>query len=265
MPVQILRRGSEGPAVQRWQYFLIGRRHLKGSADADFGPRTESATRAYQRSSSLTADGIVGPLTIGAALTDGFDVGFVEHGEPAGSTILAGAPTLRAAAPTTRKRLFGEFTFRSAPTSGDPEAIEVLGDWVARNITVVTVPELKGIPVYGRRSSGRMRFHRRAAGQLEALWAAWGRAGLLGRVRTYEGSYAARFVRGRPGQLSSHAYGSAFDINQRWNRLGHLPAPAGAAGSVRELVDIANAHGFFWGGHFKGRPDGMHFEVAKLL
>ena len=171
---------------------------------------TESATRAYQRSSSLTADGIVGPLTIGAALTDGFDVGFVEYGEPAGSTILAGAPTLRAAAPTTR-------------------------------------------------------FHRRAAGQLEALWAAWGRAGLLGRVRTYEGSYAARFVRGRPGQLSSHAYGSAFDINQRWNRLGHLPAPAGAAGSVRELVDIANAHGFFWGGHFKGRPDGMHFEVAKLL
>ena len=45
----------------------------------------------------------------------------------------------------------------------------------------------------------------------------------------------------------------------------HLPAPAGAEGSVRELVDIANAHGFFWGGHFKGRPDGMHFEVAKLL
>ena len=76
-----------------------------------------------------------------------------------------------------------------------------------------------------------MRFHRKAAGQLEALWAAWGRAGLVGRIRTYEGSYTPRFVRGRPGRLSSHAY----------------------------------AHGFFWGGHFKGRPDGMHFEVAKLL
>lgn len=135
----------------------------------------------------------------------------------------------------------------------------------SRYCTVVTLPELEGIPVYNRRSSGRMRFHRKAAGQLEALWAAWGRAGLMGHVRTYEGSYVARFVRGRPGRLSSHAYGSAFDINQRWNRLGHLPAPAGAEGSVRELVDIANAHGFFWGGHFKGRPDGMHFEVAKLL
>ncbi|MFC1534810.1 M15 family metallopeptidase [Thermodesulfobacteriota bacterium] len=23
--------------------------------------------------------------------------------------------------------------------------------------------------------------------------------------------------------------------------------------------------GFYWGGHFKSRPDGMHFEVAKIL
>ena len=265
MPIQILRRGTRGAAVRRWQYFLIGRRHLKSPADGDFGPRTERATRAYQRSSAIAADGIVGPVTIGAALGDGFDIGFVDGGEPAGSAILTGAPTLRAATAATRKRLFGEFAFRPAPTSRNPEAIEVLGDWAAQNITMVTLPELKGIPVYNRRSSGRMRFHRKAAGQLEALWAAWGRAGLMDRVRTYEGSYIPRFVRGRPGRLSSHAYGSAFDINQRWNRLGHLPAPAGAEGSVRELVDIASAHGFFWGGHFKGRPDGMHFEVAKLL
>ena len=254
-----------GAAVRRWQFFLIGRRHLKSPADGDFGPGTESATRAYQWSRALAADGIVGPLTLGAALTDGFDIGFVDRGEPAEGTVLTGAPTLRAATPATRKRLFGEFTFRSAPTARNPEAIEVLGDWVACNITMVTLPELKGVPVYSQRSRGRMRFHRKAADQLEALWAAWGEAGLADRVRTYEGSYAARFVRGRPGQLSSHAYGSAFDINQRWNRLGHLPARAGAEGSVRELVDIANAHGFFWGGHFKGRPDGMHFEVAKLL
>jgi hypothetical protein len=35
---------------------------------------------------------------------------------------------------------------------------------------------------------------------------------------------------------------------------------------VRELVPIANAFGFYWGGHFgAGRVDGMHFEVAKVL
>jgi hypothetical protein len=38
----------------------------------------------------------------------------------------------------------------------------------------------------------------------------------------------------------------------------------GQHGSVRELVSIANEHGFFWGGHFDKRRDGMHFEVAVI-
>jgi hypothetical protein len=38
----------------------------------------------------------------------------------------------------------------------------------------------------------------------------------------------------------------------------------GKKGSVRELVPIANKHGIYRGGHFKGRPDGMHFEVARV-
>ncbi|NRA35694.1 MAG: M15 family metallopeptidase, partial [Polyangiaceae bacterium] len=36
-------------------------------------------------------------------------------------------------------------------------------------------------------------------------------------------------------------------------------------GSVRELVTIAEEHGFYWGGFFSTRPDGMHFEAAKVL
>jgi hypothetical protein len=38
----------------------------------------------------------------------------------------------------------------------------------------------------------------------------------------------------------------------------------GARGCLRELVEIANGLGFYWGGHFSGRPDGMHFELAEL-
>lgn len=110
-----------------------------------------------------------------------------------------------------------------------------------------------------------MRFHKKAVEQLKALWAAWEEAGVLHRVLTYEGSYSPRFIRGSRETLSNHAYGSAFDINYQWNRLGAVPALEGQEGSVRELVDIANEHGFFWGGHFRGRADGMHFEVAKLL
>jgi hypothetical protein len=34
---------------------------------------------------------------------------------------------------------------------------------------------------------------------------------------------------------------------------------------VRELVPIANKHGFYWGGHYSKRADGMHFEAAKVV
>ncbi len=65
--------------------------------------------------------------------------------------------------------------------------------------------------------------------------------------------------------LSNHAYGTAFDINAAQNGLGVEPAAIGKRGCVRELVPLANRHGFFWGGHFSKRKDGMHFEVGKLL
>jgi hypothetical protein len=83
-------------------------------------------------------------------------------------------------------------------------------------------------------------------------------------ILTFDGSYVARFVRGSTSVLSNHSFGTAFDINVTWNRLGVVPALVGQKGSVRELVGIANDNGFYWGGHFT-RLDGMHFEIAKLL
>ena len=75
----------------------------------------------------------------------------------------------------------------------------------------------------------------------------------------------ARRVRGSATKLSNHAFGAALDINYAWNKLGHIPALIGSRGSLRELVPIANQLGFYWGGHYAGRKDGMHFEVAKIL
>jgi hypothetical protein len=110
-----------------------------------------------------------------------------------------------------------------------------------------------------------MRFPNKAAEQLKAMWAAWEAAGLLELVLTYEGGYNPRLTRGSRTTLSNHAYGTVFDINYQWNRLGQIPAATGKHGAVREFVPIANKHGFFWGGHFNKRPDGMHFKVAKLV
>jgi peptidoglycan hydrolase-like protein with peptidoglycan-binding domain len=265
MALQILRKGSEGKEVKRWQNFLIGQGHLRARADGDFGPLTEKATKAFQRSQGQSSDGIVGPKTLGRALLLGFDAGFEDRVEPDSNPVLVGAPSIRPATAKTRERLFGAFSYEPAPTSDNPERIKILDDWENENIQMVTLPQLKGIPVYGTPSSGRLRFHKKAVEQLKALWAAWEEAGVLHHVLTYEGSYNPRFIRGSRETLSNNAYGSAFDINYQWNRLGAVPALEGQEGSVRELVDIANEHGFFWGGHFQGRPDGMHFEVAKLL
>ncbi|WP_354234540.1 M15 family metallopeptidase [Bradyrhizobium sp. I1.8.5] len=65
-------------------------------------------------------------------------------------------------------------------------------------------------------------------------------------------------------RVRNHAFGSAFDINASENRLGARPALVGTRRSTRELVPLANRHGFYWGGHFGSRPDGMHFETAFI-
>ena len=267
MAVNILRPGSKGKDVSRWQLFLVGRGHLKAVVDGDFGPRTEKATVAFQRAHGLSADGVVGPKTLGVALAVGFDLGFSDPQRKGAEPLLPEPPRLRPLVATAaRQAIFGEFEFEAAPTPTNLEAIRILGTWEADNIETLFVPQLKGKLVFGaRKSSGRMRFHRLAVSQLSALWAAWDEAGFLDRVLTYDGSFIPRFARGSVSELSNHAFGTAFDINAKWNRLGMLPPLPGHEGSVQELVAIASEHGFFWGGHFKKRRDGMHFEVAKIV
>ena len=103
MAQKMLRLGSEGSDVQRWQNFLIGQGHLRSVADADFGPLTAHATKAFQRSQGLTADALVGPATLGKALTAGFDLGFTDDVEPATNPVLVGASTLKAATRAARR------------------------------------------------------------------------------------------------------------------------------------------------------------------
>jgi peptidoglycan hydrolase-like protein with peptidoglycan-binding domain len=63
-----LMRGSCGAAVTGLQKGLLafggaGSATDPGPSDGDFGPKTESAVRAYQTQHGLTADGIVGDRT----------------------------------------------------------------------------------------------------------------------------------------------------------------------------------------------------------
>lgn len=64
--VVMLKRGASGPAVIALQQKLKAAGFSPGAIDGKFGPGTESAVKAFQRSRGLAADGIVGPLTASA-------------------------------------------------------------------------------------------------------------------------------------------------------------------------------------------------------
>lgn len=259
--MEILRQGSEGEAVRRWQNFLLGLGLLDGGVDGVFGPLTSAATRKFQKKHKLETDGNVAPLTYAAALQAGFDPGLMD---PLGGTSGPDWPPPPAFAPLVsnleRQKIFGKFAFERIKPDGDD--IRILGGWEGDNIVSIVIPQLKGVK--GAPASGRIRLHTLVQGQFEALFAAWESDGLLPLLKTWEGSFVPRYVRGSKTTLSNHAWGTAFDINYGWNRLGHVPALRSHEGSVRELVPRAHEFGFYWGGHFS-RRDGMHFEVARVI
>jgi peptidoglycan hydrolase-like protein with peptidoglycan-binding domain len=72
----ILRRGSTGPEVSRWQTFLTEQKfgEVEGFSPIDgiFGILTEDGTKGFQTREAIKVDGIVGPETFGAASKYGY-------------------------------------------------------------------------------------------------------------------------------------------------------------------------------------------------
>ena len=60
----MLKSGSRGDEVRELQEKLNSLGYDAGTADGIFGPNTESALKAFQEASSLTADGVAGPMTL---------------------------------------------------------------------------------------------------------------------------------------------------------------------------------------------------------
>lgn len=255
----LIQLNSTGFDVENWQLFLIGQNLLNGAADGQFGPATQAASVQFQTQHGLAADGKIGDGTYAVAMPMGLSAIIDERKgmDSAAWPPKPGFPPLVSNA--AREALFGKFSYVADPQPGNPENIRVTDNWEKQNIIIVDIPQLKAIA-----GSSKVQFHRLGANQLIKLWADWESAGLLHFVRTWEGTYVPRFVRGSTKTLSNHSFGSAFDINAAWNGYGVQTALVGYKGSVREMVQIANANGFYWGGHFS-KLDGMHFEVAKLM
>ncbi|MBW3657765.1 MAG: M15 family metallopeptidase [Actinobacteria bacterium] len=122
--------------------------------------------------------------------------------------------------------------------------------WVKKWIVPVEIPGM-----------GTTRVHRIMAPQLMAALREVQEAGLYGHFKKeqFAGAWVPRHIDWRPDRpLSMHAWGLAIDFNAQDNWLGKKPVM-----DVR-IVRIFEKWGFQWGGWWN-RPDGMHFELARVV
>ncbi len=222
-------------------------------ATKTFTNNAERGTREFQQFHGLDVTGVVDDTTWEEAKKHGLlDTGFPDN---------LGLKPLNY---QERLKEFGGFNYKSKPIPGNPENIEILGDWVAKNLDAVYEPLLVGTKGIG--PSGYVgHFHKKAVEPFKNLIQDWHAQGLLDRVISWGGSWVPRYIRGSTTILSNHSCGTAFDINTLENPLGYVGAPLGAKGCVYELVNIAAYHGWYWGGFYAGRKDSQHWELARPL
>jgi hypothetical protein len=158
------------------------------------------------------------------------------------------------------------------PTPTNPEHIHIRGGWPEANIKAHRFEALTVLGVDRPISVNHL-----AIVPFEGWFAELAKLGLLRELGPFNGCWAPRFVRQsgtlvqrrakcailakhhRTDRLSNHTWGLAMDFDAKHYPLGK-PVPAD---DVRhELARIAKLHGIAWGGHYKHRPDGMHWELV---
>jgi|688.fasta_scaffold08988_8 hypothetical protein len=262
MSFKVIKKGDRNDLVGDWQSFLRGEEIYLGAIDDDFGNATDLATKQFQKKYGLTDDGIVGNSTYKKAIELGFHQEQVIISVTNNSNVPPKPNFLPITGNSTREKLFGKFAYKPSPTKQNPEGIVITDDWAKKNIIKVNLPAL-ALATNG--ASKSMMWHKECEYQLVKLFERLEKENLHTRILSYAGAFYPRFIRGSRTQLSNHSWGTAFDINVPYNGLGKIPAMIGQKGCVREIVPIANECGFYWGGHFDKRKDGMHFEIAKII
>jgi len=127
--------------------------------------------------------------------------------------------------------------------------------WEEQHIRRVTLPA--SLPLSGTSTVvTRVTCHELIVDVLRETLRAIDDAGNWALLVSYGGGFNFRPKRGS-GEISLHAWGIAWDFDPEHNALG-------TKGSMDpSIVDIFETNGFFWGGHFKGRKDPMHFQFAR--
>lgn len=122
--------------------------------------------------------------------------------------------------------------------------------WVQQHIKRVEIPGI-----------ATTRCHELMIPQLLAALDEIRAVGLYGHFKPeqFGGCWVARHIDWNPDKpLSNHAWGTAIDFNTHDNWLGETPQ------MDMRIVEIFEKWGFEWGGHWS-RPDGMHFELDRIV
>lgn len=83
------------------------------------------------------------------------------------------------------------------------------------------------------------------------------RAGFVSELKTWDGCFNIRMMRGIKNSFSLHSWAIAIDVNAFENQLNMEPKLSTG------FVDCFVSSGFDWGGEWK-RKDGMHFQLSQI-
>lgn len=81
--------------------------------------------------------------------------------------------------------------------------------------------------------------------------------GNVNELKTWDGCFNIRLIKGSTTAMSLHSWGIAVDMNAFENQMGMIPKLSD--GFIQCFIQA----GFDWGGNFT-RQDGMHFQLKTI-
>lgn len=205
-----------------------------------------AALSAWQASHQVDVDGILGPQTWAAL-----------------RRALAPPDSPTGVVPATLPPVPNGFNEIIA-TFGDPRPLLEpngtitpmnLDRWERQILALCPLPFALAVGDGGGETIRSFHCHQLLVGVFEAVFDELDRRNLRGAIRTWDGTFAFRAIRGDT-HLSVHAFGAAIDLNAKTNPLG------GPGDMSPDVVAVFQHFGFLWGGNFHGRKDPMHFQYA---
>lgn len=209
---------------------------------ADFA----QALATWQTSKAVSSDGILGPQTWAA----------MQRALAPPDSVTGVRPTDAPDVPDGYDQIVATYGDPRPYLSPDGTISDAKKDeWERNTLAKGTLPY--PVPIDANNFKTTFYAHRKLISSFEAVFGEVARLGLKDQIKSFDGIYNFRPIRGTTARVSLHAFGAAIDINASTNPLG-----SSTGDMSPQIIEIFRHFGFFWGGDFHARPDPMHFQYA---